>query len=979
MDRFRSSAGRFDRVDLLVEPARITGSWATHDQPALVGIVLDDTVQAIVAAGPDGFAWDVPEHVFGRLLDVVSVADGASLLAAPADLSAVRTVCLIEWTLSGRRIDGSFLAQGTGAAALPMALGADGVHFARGFAHRGEGATFAFGLELDRLPSGIEGVALQAMVGGLVLAPVLHVPAAALAHIGLLEPSEPWRVRGWAADLEEPDRRVALELHVDGRLAAMMVADRPRDDVAASGFGNGCAGFDIAVPAPLDRAVLIDVRVAGGPSLGNSPFVRPAAPRYVGWFDGVDGFSAGGWAIDLAMPELPVRVEALCDGEVVGSGLADLHRGDVAEAGLPVARCGFHLVLDRAASDLVGREIVLVIAGTGLALRGSPRLVALNRNAAAFLGRNSPPPAVLARLRRRLTHRSGDVLVSIVMPVHETPRDWLLAAIASVRAQWSDRWELICVDDGSQAPHVQDVLQAASAEDPRIRVLRREQNGGIARAVNEGLRAAAGELVAFLDHDDALEPDAVYHLARTAAATQAGLIYSDEVLTGPGLDQVLQHRARPAWSHDYYLSHPYFVHLVAVRRTLALAIDGYDEAMTISADVDFVLRAVERAGTVAHVPRVLYRWRTHPQSTGNRRRDDVMAATATAIDRHLARLGRSASVRPGLGFNQFRIDWPDDGGEVLIVIPTKDRVDLLRRCIGSIEATCAAARYRIVVIDHQSSEPATLAYLAGLPHKVLPYAGPFNFAAMNNRAVHAQAAEADFLLFLNNDVEAITPGWLERLRSLAGRPEVGAVGPLLLYGNGRVQHAGVIVGIGDAADHAMRFAEPTSPDGSRNPGYNASLTSVRDFSAVTAACMMMRRRVFEASGGFDEQFAVGFNDTDLCLRLRESGLAVLYDGYTVLRHHESATRAADRALANPDGDEQRFKARWPAYADGADPFYNPALSTIGTDHRLRDDPIQPSILSTRVMSVIAILGCSGFDLVESSGRSGNKASDDGDM
>ena len=485
---------------------------------------------------------------------------------------------------------------------------------------------------------------------------------------------------------------------------------------------------------------------------------------------------------------------------------------------------------------------------------------------------------------------------------------------------------------------MQAILRAA-ASDPRIRVLRTPANVGIAAAVNFGLRAARGEFVAVLDHDDALEPDAVMHLARAARRTGADLLYSDEILTGAALDQVLALRARPAFSHDYYLSHPYFVHLVAVRTELARALAGYDETMAISADVDFVLRAIERANAVAHIPRVLYRWRTHPGSAGHRRQDEVMQATGAALTRHLRRLGQPGTVHPGLGFNQFRIDWPDDGGEILIVIPTKDRVDLLRRCIDSIARTAAGARHRIVVVDHQSTDPATMAYLRQLArtHAVLLYRGPFNFARMNNLAVREHAGTARYVLFLNNDVEAIEPGWLGRLRSLAGRERVGAVGPLLLYDNDRVQHAGVIVGFGGAADHAMRFADSAGADGARNPGYNASLTSVRDFSAVTAACMMLRREVFDRAAGFDERFAVGFNDTDLCLRLRAAGLMVLYDGFTVLRHHESATRVADKALADPAADDARLRQRWPAYFDGVDPFYSPLLSLSGTDHRLRDD------------------------------------------
>lgn len=951
MDRLRSPLERYARITLRIDPERVSGSWISGSfaGPSTVGIVLDDVVQAIVVAQADGFVWDVPAHVYGRLLDVVSTDEAASLLEEPVAFASVRTVRWRAWTLCGLRVSGSFEAAGTAAAALPVALVAEGRRYAEGFAHRTAGGEFAFDVEISRLPPGIEGVALQPMVGGLLLTPVLLVPADAFGHVGFLEPSEPWRVRGWAVERHRTGERVALEVYLDGRLAMALVADKPREDVAATGFGDGLSGFDVAVPAPLGQVVSIDVRVGGGgPSLGGSPFVRPAAPRYVGYFDGVDGFSAGGWAIDLAALDQPVRVEALCDGEVVGAGLADLYRGDVTEAGLPTGRCGFHIVLARPAAWLAGREVVLAIAGTGLALQGSPRTVALNPNVVAFLERRRLSPAVLARLRQRLTHRVRDVLISIVMPVHETRREWLAEAIGSVMGQWSNNWELICVDDGSTGPQVQEVLQAATV-DCRVRVVRRERSGGIARAVNDGLRAARGQYVAFLDHDDALEPDAVYQLARAVQATQAGLIYSDEVLTGPSLDQVVQHRARPAWSHDYYLSHPYFVHLVAVRRDLALAVGGYDEQMAISADVDFVLRIAERAVAIAHVPRVLYRWRTHSDSAGHRRRDQVMAATQGAIERHLGRLGRTATVRAGLGFNQFRVDWPDDGGEVLIVIPTKDRADLLRQCIESVEATAAGERYRIVVVDHQSQHPASVAYLTTLPHTVLRYTGPFNFAAMNNLAVQAHGGDAAYLLFLNNDVEAIGPGWLGRLRSLAGRKEVGAVGPLLLYGNGRVQHAGVIVGFGGTADHAMRFAEPNAPDGSRNAGYNSSLTSVRDYSAVTAACMMMRRDVFERVGGFDEAFAVGFNDTDLCLRLGAAGLRILYDGHTVLRHHESATRAESKALADPTDDDTRFRTAWTGSASGVDPFYNPWLSLHGSDHRLRSDAgwriqLQPRVI-----------------------------------
>jgi GT2 family glycosyltransferase len=240
----------------------------------------------------------------------------------------------------------------------------------------------------------------------------------------------------------------------------------------------------------------------------------------------------------------------------------------------------------------------------------------------------------------------------------------------------------------------------------------------------------------------------------------------------------------------------------------------------------------------------------------------------------------------------------------------------------------------------------------------MPYRGAFNFARMNNAAVRRHADGAGYLLFLNNDVEAVAPGWLGRLRSLAGREEVGAAAPLLLYGNDRVQHGGVLVGFSGAADHAMKLVDAFAPDGARNPGYNCNLISVRDYSAVTAACMMLRREVFTRFGGFDERFAVGFNDTDLCLRLRGAGLKILYDGHTALYHHESATRIGNNELAHPN-DDALLRTRWARYFRDGDPFYSPLLTDGGTDHLLRSDTGWKGRLGVRTVTVAprAVAAC----------------------
>jgi GT2 family glycosyltransferase len=343
---------------------------------------------------------------------------------------------------------------------------------------------------------------------------------------------------------------------------------------------------------------------------------------------------------------------------------------------------------------------------------------------------------------------------------------------------------------------------------------------------------------------------------------------------------------------------------------------------------------IEAARIVTHVPAVLYRWRTHGASTGHAKQDAVMAATTASLQRHLDRLRTGATVAPGVWFNQFRIDWPASSGKILIVIPTKNKGDLLKTAIESIERTSPGENYRIVVIDHASDEPDTKAYLQQLAkrHVVMPYRGKFNFSRMNNKAVAAHGGDCDFLLFLNNDIEATQNGWLDRLKRLAHRRDVGAVGALLMYADQTVQHAGVILGFNDSAEHALKF-QPVflNTKGRRNLGYNCALSATRDYSAVTAACLMLRRKVFEEIGGFDENFAIGFNDTDLCLRIKAAGYRNLYDGTTILFHYESATRSQTKQVFHPE-DTRLMITRWGEVLQAGDDFYHPNLSLRTQDH-----------------------------------------------
>ena len=883
-------------------------------------------------------------------LDVADPLTGCSLLGRCFDLSGQYRLVVEQFALDGLTVRGRFSVAQDMDEFLHVQLLRDGVPTNGVYAQRDRNNSRAFAYAFEAPLHGMAPLdrdyVLSARIAGTELPPRLRLEVShkQVGYAGYVEDALGDTITGWAVDVRHPKERVPLDLIAGDVVVASMLADKYREDVHAVGFGDGKVGFHFVVPKQKSKipAHSFGVVLAGTRThLINSPVTLRPISRLLGFFDGMQGQIATGWACDLDAPETPLVVEIVCEGRVAAADTARHFRGDVEAAGIPIGKCGFRIDLGPQFRDYLDKEISARIRGPDLVLAGSPHKVIENPNLRRFLDRSARlTDASLARLKRRLNHRARDRAVSIIMPVHDTPRSWLVEALDSVKRQWCDNWELICINDGSTEPHVAKILTAYAASDPRIRVLSAPENVGIARATNFGIRAARFDYITFMDHDDYLEPDAVYHLIRAIQDTGADLLYSDEVLTHEDLGSVMEVRARPAFSYDYYLSHPYFVHMICVRTSIAHRIAGWSETMKISADIDFVLRVLEVADSVAHVPSVIYRWRTHEKSAGHAKQEDVMAATKAAIRRHLARRGVTAEVGDGAWFNQFRIDWPDDNdGRILIVIPTRNKGELLRNCIESIERTARGVDYRVVVVDHESKEPETRKYLRSIAgrHTVMPYKGSFNFARINNLAVREYGRDARYILFLNNDIEAIQAGWMQRMRSLAHRPDVGIVGPLLLYADKRVQHAGVIIGFNKAADHAMKFVESYIENGTRrNLGYNCTLSSVREFSAVTAACMMVRKEVFDATGGFDESFAIGFNDTDLCLRVRDAGLKVLYDGHTMLLHHESATRSETRQVRHPE-DDQRLRKRWSRYFSEGDPFYNPNLDHDATDHALRED------------------------------------------
>lgn len=524
-------------------------------------------------------------------------------------------------------------------------------------------------------------------------------------------------------------------------------------------------------------------------------------------------------------------------------------------------------------------------------------------------------------LRRSLSKLDRPPLLSVVMPVYNPPVEFLNKAIQSVVDQVYQNWELCIADDASTDPAVSFTLQRWAQLDSRIRVETRNQNGNISLASNSAAELASGEYLVFLDQDDELTPDALGEVALyLAGKPETDVLYSDDdKIDSKGHRYSPQFK--PDWSPELLLSYMYFSHLFVVRRGLFNDLGGMRVGFEGSQDYDLALQATEKTHRVGHIPKVLYHWRALPNSTAasGDAKPQSFAAGLSAVQNAFERRNIEATVfqpdwalkaRCGIFSHRF----PDEGPSVAIIIPTKNNLDLLRTCIDSIEKT-TYKNYEVVIVDNESYDPATLTYLETSPHRVLRIPTPdgFNFSAINNRAV--EQVSADYVMFLNNDTEVISPDWLSDMVGYMGMSGVGAVGARLLLPDGRIQHAGVVHGyynrmVGpafkllNAADH----------------GYLSYAKVTRNYSAVTAACMLTSKTLFQKLGGLDEEaFAIAYNDVDYCYRLIAAGYRVVYCPEAELTHHEGASRGFRDNPREAAGFLQK-------YGDTIDPYYNPNLS-----------------------------------------------------
>lgn len=539
----------------------------------------------------------------------------------------------------------------------------------------------------------------------------------------------------------------------------------------------------------------------------------------------------------------------------------------------------------------------------------------------------------LAMLKRRPR-------ISILMPVHRIEPGMLRAGLQSLHDQIYPEWELCVALDAAVGAEARAVLSAfAPRLGEKLRTVEVGGTPGIAVSTNRAAGLASGEFLGFLDHDDCLTCQALLQMAlRIEASPEADLIYSDEDKITPGAS--LRHPfLKPDFSPELLLSFNYITHLTILRRSLFEEIGGVREGFEGSQDFDLVLRATEKARRVEHVADILYHWRMHPESTAKEAEAKGgvwREASKRALEDAVARRGWNATVENGLVFDTYRVRFRvDPAAAVTVIIPTRDHVAALRMCVRSLLHHTDHPAFEILVVSNDTRDPGALRYLeegaaAGL-FRVLRHDLPFNYSALNNFA--AARCDTPFLVFLNDDTEALEGSWMTAMLEHAQRPEIGAVGAKLLYPSRTVQHAGVFIDAGGAPQHAFHRAAESAP------GYFNLSQAVRNTSAVTAACMMVRKAVFDEVGGFDEELAVTFNDVDFCFRVRRAGYRVVFTPYARLLHFESLTRGDDKTPERQQrllSELALLKSHWPDWIK-TDPYYNPGLNRFPNDFSATSD------------------------------------------
>lgn len=545
--------------------------------------------------------------------------------------------------------------------------------------------------------------------------------------------------------------------------------------------------------------------------------------------------------------------------------------------------------------------------------------------------------------KQRAEKLAYEPCISIIVPTYKTPEKFLKEMIDSVRNQSYENWEL-CIGDGSVTEDtVKNVVESYQKKDKRIKMLCLSENLGIAGNTNAALSIATGDYIALLDHDDILAPDALYEVVKWMNEhykDETDVIYTDEDKVSFDLKDYFEPHFKSDYNLDLIRSNNYICHLFVARKNIVDQVGGFRKEYDGSQDYDFILRCIEQSKHIEHVPKVLYHWRCHPGSTAANQESKMYCYEAgkRAIEDHLKRMGEDdcqVVMTEHLGF--YHVIYPiREQKKVSIIIPNKDQKEILERCIESIIQKTDYKNYEIIIVENNSTTNEIFEYYKTIEQRenirVVIWKDKFNYSAINNFGV--KYANGEYLLFLNNDIEVIRENWLSEMLANVQRKEVGIVGAKLLYPDNMVQHAGVIIGMGGIAGH------PLSRHPADDCGYFARGIIQQNLNAVTAACMLTKKEVYEKVNGFEEELAVAFNDIDFCLKVRKAGYLIVYDPEALLYHHESISRGKEDTLEKRnrfEGEVDYMAKKWKDVLEKGDEYYNPNLSLLSGNFELKKE------------------------------------------
>ncbi len=541
------------------------------------------------------------------------------------------------------------------------------------------------------------------------------------------------------------------------------------------------------------------------------------------------------------------------------------------------------------------------------------------------------------RKKEAATVFGKNIRFSVVVPLYNTPIKFLREMIKSVQNQTYANWQL-CMADGSDDEHNYVGEYVQSVTDDRICYKKLEKNMGIADNTNACLEMASGDFIALFDHDDLLHPSALFEMAKAIEEKHADFVYTDEVTFVGKPSNITIYNFKPDFSPDTLRSYNYICHFTAFSKELLDIVGGFNREYDGSQDYDLILRLTEKAKNIVHIPKALYFWRSHKASVASNvsAKPYVVESAKRALASHIERLGLSGRVENAIVPTTYKIQYDIAGNPLIsIIIPNKDHTDDLEKCLSSVYEKSTYKNFEVIVVENNSTEQETFEYykLAKEKYnnlKVINWESGFNYSAINNFAV--EQSNGEYVLLLNNDIEVITPDWMQQMLMFAGRRDVGAVGAKLYYSDDTIQHAGVIVGLGGVAGHSHKYFAR------ENPGYMARAAIAQNLSACTAACLLIRKDVYDEVGGLDEGYAVAFNDIDFCMKIRKAGYLIVFTPFAEFYHYESKSRGDEdtsEKRARFNSEIFRFQERWGKELKAGDPYYNPNLSLDSEDFSLR--------------------------------------------